>query len=385
MSNAPIPGKTRQVQRLGDFSPPYFDHVLAEFELLPSDGSIPASVQRIIDHHESGVRPGWGDLYLLEKYVICRQPKEVLRARLPGLRFSYRTIVGAEAYEQYLQSGQAAPLDSDIDALRADAGRLLDALHWAYAMAPERELTRTGILKAIAVEMSISGVIGVALMLYAFHLGQTLVANIILVTLMGALGGFLSVQQRIAKIPTEQDPILTMFQLQAGRFAVRLAPLTGAICAVVLFLVFQADMLRGGLFPDMTKLSFWLGATQPPAGGFISQTGGVEYAKLLVWCFIAGFAERLVPDTLDNLVSKQEKPQAAKVTAVVIPARAEQAAGESAADQQEPAAAAPGVQKQPVDATALVDQGQQRPAEAKDQTGPPSAPRTPTLPADKAA
>lgn len=388
MSNAATPGKPKQSQRLGDFSPPYFDHVLAEFELLPSDGDIPAKVQRIIEEHESGVRPGWGGLYLLEKYVICKQPKEVLKARLPGLRSSYRAIVGPEAYEQYLQSGQAAPPDSGIDALRADAGRLLDALHWAYAMAPERELTRTGILKDIVWEMLVSGGIGVAVLLYAFDRGQTLVANIVLVTLMGALGGFLSVQQRIAKIPTEQDPILTMFQLQAGRFAVRLAPLTGAICAVVLFLIFQADLLRGGLFPDMTKLSFWLGTAQPPAGGFINQTAGVEYAKLLVWCFIAGFAERLVPDTLNNLISKQEQPETAKVAAVIIPAKAEQAPAESAASHKERAAAAPGTSKQPVVATVPVDQEQQRAAESKDQTGAGSTPKTPTLPigpTDKAA
>ena len=319
MSNAPAPTSLHVSQFPGDFAPPYFDHVLAEYELLPSDGAISPKVQEIINKHESGAHLRWGDLYLLEKYVINKQPEGVLRARLQGLRFSYRAIVGPEAYEQYLQSHEAAPPDSGIDALRADAGRLLDALHWAYAMAPERELTRTGILKDIVWEMVIYGVVGVGALLYAFDHGQTLMANIVLVTLMGALGGFLSVQQRIAKIPTEQDPILTMFQLQAGRFAVRLAPLTGAICALVLFLIFQAALLNGGLFPDMTRIRFWLGTAQPPAGGFINQPAGMEYAKLLVWCFIAGFAERLVPDTLDSLVSKQEQPKPGKIT-VLVPA-----------------------------------------------------------------
>jgi hypothetical protein len=40
---------------------------------------------------------------------------------------------------------------------------------------------------------------------------------------------------------------------------------------------------------------------------FVKETGpadGVEFGKLLVWAFIAGFAERFVPDTLDRMVAR---------------------------------------------------------------------------------
>lgn len=312
MKDAGVTASPQLSQFLKDFGPPYFDHVLAEYELVSAEGGMPPRVQEIIEKRKSGDHLTWGDLYLLEKCVIYRQPEEVLRARLPGLRLNYREIVGAEAYEQYLQSRQAAPLEGRIEELRADAGRLLDALHWAYAMAPERELMRSNILRSIAMEMSVSVVLAVGAVLFFAYLGQMLVATLILVLLMGALGGFLSVQQRIEKIPTEQDPILTMFQLQNGRFAVRLAPLTGSICALILFLIFQGGLLKGSAFPDMEKLALSLGKMSIPPGAVS------EYGKLLVWCFIAGFAERFVPDTLDNLVPKRKETTAGKAGTVVI-------------------------------------------------------------------
>ena len=37
-------------------------------------------------------------------------------------------------------------------------------------------------------------------------------------------------------------------------------------------------------------------------GAIVAQ--GPDYAKLLIWAFIAGFAERLMPDLIDSFVSK---------------------------------------------------------------------------------
>jgi hypothetical protein len=311
MTNAPTLVRVN-LPDTGDFNPSYFDHVLAEYELLDTNEKLPVKVQKIIQDHESGIPPKAGDLYLLEKYVIQKQSEPVVRARLTSLRLNYRGIVGADAYAEYLQSGQASQPNSNFAEVKADAGRLLDTLHWAYTMVPECEEQRAEILKTIVHEMFVSVAVGLSILLASFYLGQTLVSVVVLVMLMGALGGFLSVQQRIAKISTEQDPILTMFQLKKGLFTVRLAPLTGALSALALFLIFQGGLLTGAIFPEMTKFNFQLGNIRVPK--WPTDTALIaEFATMLVWCFIAGFAERFVPDTLDKLVARQEQTEKGKV------------------------------------------------------------------------
>jgi hypothetical protein len=105
------------------------------------------------------------------------------------------------------------------------------------------------------------------------------------VAAFGALGAAISMALRyrpaitVQPTPTPLDVISTQ--------------LLGASFALLLCLLFLGKFIRGTLFPDPQnrQLSQW----------FAVMYSLEEFAKLLVWSFIAGFSERLVPDFIRSL------------------------------------------------------------------------------------
>lgn len=99
--------------------------------------------------------------------------------------------------------------------------------------------------------------------------------------------------------------------------------LFGAVFACLLFGLFAAKILQGPAFPELgvpkqstnanSASTPIITETQEPKPleikDYLSDTvprNGVSFAILLIWSFIAGFAERLVPDMLNSLVAKNE-------------------------------------------------------------------------------
>ena len=100
-----------------------------------------------------------------------------------------------------------------------------------------------------------------------------------------------------------------------GKFTLYLAPISGAIFALFLYFAFLGELLAGGVFPKIF--------VRPSRGRkdvmSVPTSGALlwdkELAKLLIWSFIAGFAERFVPDTIGRLVDRGREAAAPTATA----------------------------------------------------------------------
>src|ERR1051325_8820710 len=239
--------------------------------------------------------------------------------------------------------------------LRADIRYLLGKFYLYYAMLPMREGLRERLTRrAVMITIGILAIIVLAALISlglvksftsanlkeTFDLTGVFGVTVVSVACAGIVGGCVSMLQRIQSAPTEGDALFNLAALTNGWIGLSLSPLYGAIFATLMFILFAAGILRGSVFPKIetvgSETTQAATATQTAAANpsasptptptpsetptarvlqvkdFLKETGpkdGVSFALLMIWSFIAGFAERLVPDTLNRLVAKTEAIQ----------------------------------------------------------------------------
>jgi hypothetical protein len=109
--------------------------------------------------------------------------------------------------------------------------------------------------------------------------------------LLGALfSRLIYMQSNFARL--EYEDLINTFQSKA--LAVRM--LVGMIGALIVFYAILGNLLSGDLFPDLSDLK--LEAVRAPDSNF---------AKLVIWTFLGGFSERLVPDFLSRTEASASK------------------------------------------------------------------------------
>lgn len=127
-----------------------------------------------------------------------------------------------------------------------------------------------------------------------------------MVVLSGAIGGFISLQRRL-KTMSRDDLLL----LARSWVYVLLSPLVGGILALLLYFLFMADLLKGDLFPLFTEvLPTEAGDGSQPTSRTgltllfnIQGVGYADYAKLVFWCFLAGYSESFVTNIISSFES----------------------------------------------------------------------------------
>jgi len=260
----------------------------------------------------------WDDLYGFQLALLPIYSAEELRTRRASLKDRFYNVAPKHSIDNYERTAPPPLADATkYDAALADAIFLQGELSKIETYRPHQEFKRNRItldlFASLAVTLILYFILGLIAVL-ALHFSHTKLPVgfpcIVIAMMLGALGAVVSSQRRLQASFDEDASILNTTRYVGSGLGTRLTPVLGSIFAGVLLV-----LIYSGLFSTAAKLV--IPATQQntefnQTKSFLSfiisgPDGLLEYAKILVYAFLAGFAERLVPDTLDRLSMNSNK------------------------------------------------------------------------------
>lgn len=120
------------------------------------------------------------------------------------------------------------------------------------------------------------------------------------VALVGTAGGTANAARRVQRLQQESVPVQQSVPLRLAVAQTWLSPIIGGTFAVLLYCVFLAGMLQGEFFPTFACADTPF--TDYSTFSSCNPATNADAAMALVWGFVAGFAERFVPNVLDRFI-----------------------------------------------------------------------------------
>lgn len=115
------------------------------------------------------------------------------------------------------------------------------------------------------------------------------------VIMAGAIGGFVGLQRRLKELTISDLRLIASSWIYTS-----LSPLVGGVLGLLLYVIFLSGLLSGDLFPHFLPDDTTKTVTSFSVVGHQHADGHTEYAKLIFWCFMAGFSERFVTDVISR-------------------------------------------------------------------------------------
>jgi len=248
------------------------------------------------------------DTYALDRMLVETASPEELRAEAPGIyqRFCEERGVPPDPHDLAMKPREVGKKETEqeVAELRARVLQIMRSLHWSYTFAPIRERCRLKLVEGAMWQM-VGATAVFALTLLLLRISSVAVYRpffplLATVVYAGVMGGALSWIQRLGGVSTQGDALGGIAALKNSQYNRFLIPLSGAACSVVTMLFFIGQIVNAGIFPKFQDVT----PTANPDWAFtisLLPQSPKDYGLLFLWCFISGFAERLIPDALKRL------------------------------------------------------------------------------------
>ncbi len=123
----------------------------------------------------------------------------------------------------------------------------------------------------------------------------------LVIFLVGTAGGVANNYRRLQNLSLDVISGENQVHRQLITFQIYISPVVGGIFAIALYLLFMSNILQGTLFPAFSPvMTQGYNSFKLFAHGANPATNQ-DAAKAIVWAFIAGFSEGLVPNFIDKI------------------------------------------------------------------------------------
>jgi hypothetical protein len=252
------------------------------------------------------------DIYSREIMIVPHLGARELKIRIAAFRDMLKSLSTDDSYSQ-ISRNFIVDLQSEesVDAMREELRALYSRLYRRYSMVTAVEVVRSRIAYGV---IAVALLLSMPLVLHIFR--GWLSTAFTLAAMCGASGAAVSTIVRLYQVDTRHEPLITWLNLEKSEVSLWVAPALGAVFGMVLVLILYAGVLHVDFLPnfegcwwkqadfhesfcEIQKNSKFPGEDPP-----IDNRAYADLLKLALWSFLAGWAERLVPDALNRIYAR---------------------------------------------------------------------------------
>lgn len=156
------------------------------------------------------------------------------------------------------------------------------------------------LLRAIRFHLAMTVSVVIVALVMALVMFRDNISLIFLIFMTGYAGGIISTYLRVKDVPAGTTQLDNPTANRIAILQVYVSPLVSGFFGLVFYALCLTGIISGSIFPDFDGLdtqyqSVWcmFQVVQPAMQ--------VDAAKAILWGFVAGFSERLVPNVLDKM------------------------------------------------------------------------------------
>lgn len=251
--------------------------------------------------------PNIMDVLIFERVIVHFLPDDEIKLRALYIQQRYKSLISESAFDklQTQMNFQLIGEKTDCRLLRNELDFMLHDLTRGYINAPLPYRARQNIwLYAFWLGIIEYSLAFVLIKLFNLFNDTPIPISALLVPFFGSAGAFLSIKQRVEALPYGHDTYRNIILLNASLIGLIFGLVRGAAFAILLNILMISGLVDGELFPKYDFTNFPDKTGLDHAFGFLLHLNDLptnEITKILIWSLLAGFSERLVPDTLQRL------------------------------------------------------------------------------------